>query len=134
MFSDYQDVLCLMHFKVNQADCSNEEDKYKTEKSEKNYSRFQFFRLWADFRPSRGSSMWSLRSVKIQWEIQLVRGEWVEVSLELLALYIMVHLSKFAGFHQEMNGNLLNIVSLLQITTNFRIIMYKCPPNKGYFT
>ena len=45
----------------------------------------------------------------------------------------MVHLSKFAGFEQKMNENLFNIASQLQITTKFRIIIYKCPLDEGHF-
>ncbi len=45
----------------------------------------------------------------------------------------MVHLLKIAGFGQEMNGNLFIIVSQLQITTNFRIIIYKYPPKRAFY-
>ncbi len=44
----------------------------------------------------------------------------------------MVHLSKFAGFDQEINGNVFIIAAPLQITKNFRIIVYKRPPTKGH--
>ncbi len=42
----------------------------------------------------------------------------------------IVHLSKFAEFSQGINGNIFSIASLLQITTNLRIITCKCIPLK----
>ena len=45
----------------------------------------------------------------------------------------MVHLSKFAEFHQEMSGNIFTIASSLQISKRIRIITCKCYPDKGHF-
>ncbi len=64
------------------------------------HSGVQIFRPWAEFRPWAIWSRWSLSSVQIQWEIKMggaISGTTWPTE--------MVHLSKFAEFPKELNGN-----------------------------
>ncbi len=46
----------------------------------------------------------------------------------------MVHLSKFAEFHKNLNGNTFNIDTQLQIIIDDKIITFKCTFNEVLYT
>ena len=45
----------------------------------------------------------------------------------------MVHLSKFAEFYEDLNGNTSNIATQLQIIINVQIMISKYPFRKGHY-
>ncbi len=86
-----------------------------------NITGFQLFRPWADFRPSRVDLDGNWDQCKSN-EKSICRGGISETNWATE----MVHLSKFAEFHEDLNGHTFNIATQLQIMIKCQKMIFKC--------